>query len=279
MALTEHLRELRNRLLKSIVALAAGAIVGWIFYDWIFGQLITPLERVIPSLVEGEDRNIALTLDSVTAPLFLQLKVALTAGVVLASPVWLYQLWAFIIPGLLVNERRWSLTFFVTAVPLFLGGVALAFVILPKGLQLLLQFTPETVNNFIKVDAYFSLVLRLLLLFGVAFELPIFIVLLNAIGLVSAATLRRWRSGLVFAIFVFAAVATPTGDPVTMLALALPMWLLFELAVLICRGTDRRRRRLSTEPDYEDLDDDEISELDESPTDLSEVGGDRPAGR
>jgi sec-independent protein translocase protein TatC len=187
------------------------------------------------------------------------LRLSILVGIVAASPVWIYQLWSFIVPGLYGHERRWALTVMVTAVPLFLGGVVLCYWLLPKGLSVLLGFTPVGIANIISFTRYFSFVVRLMLVFGFAFLLPVFVVLLNAVGVFSGETLASARRWIIVGVFAFAAVATPTGDPITMLMLAVPMWLLFEIAVVICRVNDRRRARASQEPDYDELADDEMS--------------------
>ena len=229
MTLTAHLKELRNRLLISIGAIVLGSIVGLIYYDPILELLKDPYEKAAAEL----DLEALLTLPGVTAPFTFNLIVALAVGVIVASPIWLYQIWGFITPGLHRHERRWAMIFSVTAGPLFIGGAALAYYVLPVGLRVMLSFTPDGVTNLNDLGAYLQFILRLLLVFGVAFELPVFLVLLNFAGIVSGDRLGRWRRGAIFGIFVFAAVATPTGDPVTMLLLAIPMWLLFEIGVLL----------------------------------------------
>jgi sec-independent protein translocase protein TatC len=273
MTLVEHLRELRSRLVKGVAAVALGAVVGWFLFDPVFALLKEPFLDLARS---NGDLDAKLTLSDITGPFFLRLKIALMLGVIIGSPVWLYQMWAFVVPALHRNERRWSVLFLGTAVPLFLAGVGLAFLVLPKGLGLLIGFTPTDVSNFVQVDRYLSFVVRLTLAFGLAFELPVFVVMLNLAGIVSAAALRRKRSVIVFGVFVFAAVATPTGDPVTMLTLALPMWGLFEGSLVVARLVDRRRARLSPEPDYATLGDDETSSVDPGPSPLDD---DAPADR
>jgi sec-independent protein translocase protein TatC len=163
----------------------------------------------------------------VIEPFTFQLKVAALAGMVLASPVWLYQLWAFVQPGLYSRERRYTYAFMGTALPLFLTGMAGAYVLLPKSFGILLDFTPPDVNNLIPLDQYLSFMIRFLLVFGFAFTMPVFVVLLNAMGVVSSRRLRSWWRPIVFVIFVFTAAATPTPDPFSMLVLALPMVALF----------------------------------------------------
>jgi sec-independent protein translocase protein TatC len=259
MSLAGHLHELRNRIIISVVAISLLAIVGWVFYDPIFSVLADPYRQAAEKLgADGE--TVLLVLDGIAAPLVFQLKISFVVGVVLASPIWLYQIWAFITPGLHTNERKWTFVFVGTATPLFLAGAALAYFVLPKGITLLLGFTPENVTNLNNLSDYLSFIIRMLLVFGLAFELPLFIVLLNFAGLVTGAKLSSWRRGIIFAIFVFAAVGTPTGDPITMLLLAIPMWLLFEAAVFICRVRDRRRQ--SEEPEsYDQWADDEQSPI------------------
>lgn len=255
MTLTAHLRELRNRLLVSVSAVVVGAVVGIVYYNPILELLKDPYEKAAAKL----DLEALLTLSGITAPLTFQLMIGLVVGVIIASPVWLYQIWAFITPGLHQQERRYAVIFSLTAGPLFMAGAALAYIVMPIGMEVLLNFTPENVTNLNDLGQYLQFILRLLLVFGVAFELPVFLVLLNFAGVVTGARLGRWRRGAIFGIFVFSAVATPTGDPITMLLLAVPMWLLFEGAVVICKIHDKRRA--GTESDYDQWADDEQSPL------------------
>ena len=256
MTLGEHLRELRSRLTKALAAVIAGGVVGIVFYDqilgWFIGPFIKAVERLKDQGLEAEI-NFAGIADPFTVPL----QLALLTGIVLAAPVWIYQLWAFVTPGLYRNERRWAAAVVFTAAPLFFAGIVLCYWLMPKGLTLILGLTPEPVSNIVSFSQYFGFVMRLMLVFGVAFLLPVFVVLLNAVGVLTGAALSSTRRWTVLGIFVFAAVATPTADPVTMLMLAVPMWVLFEAAVLVSRFNDRRRaRELGT-----DLDDDEASML------------------
>jgi sec-independent protein translocase protein TatC len=262
MPLMDHLRELRSRLFKGVLAIAIGATVAWFFYDPIIDEIIDPFcvatEQFRAARELGECN---LIVDSVIGPFMLQLQVSIVAGMLLTAPIWLYQLWRFITPGLHRNERRWTLVFLFTSVPLFLAGVALAFFVLPKGLGVLLEFTPERVEPLIKVDIYLRFMIRTMLVFGIGFLIPVVVVLLNLVGILPAATLRRTRAWTVVGIFIFAAVGTPTGDPITMLAVALPMWLLYEGSVLFARGNDKRKRQRSEEPDYDAMDDEEASPI------------------
>jgi sec-independent protein translocase protein TatC len=261
MTLIEHLKELRNRLFFAVVAVVVGSIVAWFFYNDLYHLLTVPARKAIGQLSESQQKNAKIFTSGVTGAFILRTKVSLVAGIIASSPIWLYELWAFIMPGLHRHERRWTLVFVAIAGPLFIGGVALGFWVMPKGLTVMLGFTPDGLANLIDVNSYLNFVLRVLLVFGVAFEIPLFVVLLNLAGIVSGQQLGRWRSWIVMATFVFAAVATPSTDPITMLMLAIPMTLLFLLSEVIARVIDKRRGRGGTEPDYNELDDEEISPL------------------
>ncbi len=261
MALVDHLRELRNRLFFAAVAIIVGTTVAWFFYDQIYALLIHPL-KVTQRQLEGKGLHPRPVLNGFSTAFILQLKVSLVAGLIGTSPVWLYQVWAFIMPGLHRTERKWTLIFVSIAGPLFLAGVALGYYVMPKGLTALLGFTPKDVGNLIPVDQYLNFILRVLLVFGLSFEIPLFVVLLNLAGIVKGRQLARYRSWIVFSTFVFAAVATPSTDPFTMILLALPMVILFLLSEVIARTVDRRRGRNSDEPDYSQLDDDTPSTID-----------------
>jgi sec-independent protein translocase protein TatC len=262
MTLAEHLRELRSRLVKSILAIAAGGVVGLVFYQRIIAAFVGPFRDV----AEAEGLTAEINFGGIADPFVIPLKIALLTGVILASPVWIYQLWAFVTPGLYRNERKWAAAVVLTSVPLFLAGIALCFWLLPRGLAVILGFTPKDVANIVLFSDYLSFVMRLVLVFGVAFLLPVFVVLLNAVGVLSGATLSHTRRWTVLGIFVFAAVATPTGDPITMIMLAGPMWILFETSVLICRFNDRRRAHALES----DLDDDMASPLELEQRDSSD---------
>lgn len=262
MPLREHLRELRRRILISLVAIAVGATVGWVYYTPIFDLISQPIQEVVAQAAAA-GRDVRLVMAGVADAFMLQVKVAVLAGVVLASPVWIYQLWAFVTPGLHPKERRWVYAFAVISVPLFLAGVVLAYFLMPKGLEVLLGFTPQNVGNYLPVDRYLSFFLRMVIVFGIGFLTPVFIVGLNILGILSGKRLASaWRY-IIFGVFVFAAVATPTGDPVTMLLLATPVLLLVGAAVVFSLLNDRRRRRSATEPDYAQFDDDELSPIGE----------------
>lgn len=267
MPLADHLRELRSRLTKSLIAIFVGMVVGWIYYDELFGLIRAPFDAVVAE-AEAAGRDMTLAFTGVADPFVMQLKVAGVAGLLLASPVWLYQLWRFLVPGLKGNERRWGLAFAAVATPMFLSGAYLAYTVMPKGLEILLGFTPEKVENIISVDKYLSFFLRMMVVFGIGFLLPLLVVALNLAGVLSASRLRSWWRWIVMGVVVFAAVATPTGDPFNLMVLALPLLALMGLAWVVTWINDRRRaRRASKEPQW---DDDEISPLDDQPSPIDE---------
>lgn len=258
MTLAAHLRELRSRLVKAILAVVLLGIVGVVFYEQILDVLLEPF--IHAREVQGLDATI--NYESVVSPFTVPLRIGLVTGFVLASPVWIYQLWAFVTPALYRNERKWATAVVAVSVPLFLTGIGLCYLILPRGLEVLLGFTPENVSNIVNFNVYFSFVIRLIIFFGIGFLLPVFVVLLNAVGVLSQETLANARRWIVVGVFVFAALANPSGEPITMLSLAIPMYVLFEIAILVCKFNDRRRgRALGREPA-----DDEASPLDDDVT-------------
>ncbi len=263
MPLTGHLRELRSRLVKSALAIAVGMVAGWIYYDRIFAWLSAPFNSVIEE-ARAQGHEVTLALTGVADPFVLQLQIATVAGLVVSSPIWLYQLWRFITPGLHRHEKRWAVAFVAVAVPLFAAGVLLAYKVLPYGLQILFGFTPENVENIVSVDKYLSFFIRMILIFGAGFLAPLILVALNFAGILTGRKLLSWWRWIILITFLFSAVATPTGDPINLLLLAIPVLVLLALAVVVCLANDRRRRgrrKAAGEIDYAELDDDEISPL------------------
>lgn len=259
MPLMGHLRELRTRIVRALVALVIGTIIALVFYDPILSFLTEPYEDIQPLLRErGIDSELVIT--GVGGALQFQLKISLVVGILLSSPVWLWQIWGFVLPALHRHEKRWALLLTATGAPLFVGGAALAYLILPKAMDVLIGFVPDGVGSLITGAEYFNFIIRMMLVFGVAAEIPLVVVLLNRIGAVSAQQLASARPWTVIGIFVFAAVATPTTDPLTMLFLAVPMVVLYGIAEIITKITDRRRRVLAGR---EELADDEASRLDD----------------
>ena len=259
MALVDHLRELRARLLRVVVFLIVAIVVALFFYDQLFSLIYHPYSEAKAQL--GDKVSTEATINGAGGPLLLQLKLCGIAAIMATSPYWLYQIWAFIVPGLHPHEKRWTRLFAGIAGPLFLAGVAVGYYVLPKGLEVLIGFTPEKLQSLVDFGEYFSFFSRMLLVFGIAFEIPLFVVLLNLAGVLSGRTLANYRPWIVVGTFVFAAIATPSTDPFSMLMLALPMTLLFMLSEIIARFVDRRRRRAS----YDGLADDEASPLEAGP--------------
>jgi sec-independent protein translocase protein TatC len=263
MPLFDHLRELRNRIVKMALALGAGMIVGFIFFNPLWHVIERPLCRTLihghPACLAGSTSQ--LILNSPLDPFYLRVKIAFIVGVILSSPVWLYQVWAFIAPGLYAREKRWGHIFLVTAVPLFLAGNVLAYLSLPRTMHYLLGLTPTGVGNYIQVDLYLSFVMTMLLAFGIAFEVPLLIVMLNLAGILTHERFRKWRRMLIFAMFLVSGIANPSPDPITMLILGGACAALVEVAEFIVWRHDRRKARLNPDP-YAGLADDELSPLD-----------------
>jgi sec-independent protein translocase protein TatC len=260
--LVDHIRELRNRIVKMALALTAGLVVGLIWFNQAWRVIQRPLctahiRGYTGCSQLGVDK---LVLDGPLDSFYLRVKVAFIVGVVLSSPIWLYQIWAFVAPGLYARERRWSYVFLGTAVPLFGLGVALCYLSLGHSIQYMLGLTPQGVSNLIEVDQYMSLVMTMMLAFGLAFEVPLLIIMLNLVGLLTHERFRKWRRTLIFALFVIAGVANPSPDPLTMIILAGTCVALVEAAEFIIWANDRRRARLQPAP-YAGLADDELSAL------------------
>jgi sec-independent protein translocase protein TatC len=244
MPLREHLLELRKRVGRAVLGLLLGGVAGWFLYPTVFQILQAPVTRL------QEDRGllIGLNFGGVLAGFDMQIKVSLFFGVLVSSPWWVYQLWAFITPGLTRRERLVTVGFLAAAVPLFLSGAFLAWYLLPKAVGVLTGFTPEDAFNLISAQEYLTFVMRMVLAFGAGFLLPVIMVALTMVGLVEGRSwLHGWRVAVMLA-FVFGAVATPTGDAISMLVLAIPITILYFAAVAVCLVMDRRRaRRLAAE--------------------------------
>ncbi|MFE7630491.1 twin-arginine translocase subunit TatC [Kocuria sp. NPDC057446] len=239
MALAEHLRELRNRLIKSALATVVGMVGGFFLYIPFMAYITEPLQR----LAAAEGSEASINYSAVGSSFNIMVEVSLVLGLVLASPVWLYQLWAFVTPALHRTERRYAVGFLAAAVPLFLGGIAVAVLTLPTAVYALTAFTPAGGTNFISADVYLRFFLQLILTFGVAFVLPVFLVGLNMLGVLSGRTvLKSWRIVVVL-VMVVSAMAAPGPDPMTMFYLAVPLLTLFFVAVGLCLLLDRRRAR------------------------------------
>jgi sec-independent protein translocase protein TatC len=254
MPLLEHLIEFRNRFLKSIASVAVASIVGWILYDKIINQLAKPVCDLSAARATGSAACGSLYINGVLGPLNLQIKVAILSGIILAAPIWLYQLWAFIAPALHRREKRYTVLFLAAASPFFALGSIIGYLILPITVKVLFGFTPASLTNLVKFDDYLDFVLRMILLFGLAFELPVFLLTFNLIGFLRGSTiLKPWRIW-VFSITFAAAALTPTSDPVTMSILAVPLIVLYFLAGLIALVLDRRRDKRKRAQNLADFD-------------------------
>ncbi len=261
MALSDHFRELRARLIRSALLLVILFLVAIYFYDQLLELVQHPYNEAQQQLKGSGTRTEAVVNDA-TGGLLLQMKLCGVVALIAASPYWLYQIWAFVLPGLHPNEKKYSRMFAAVAGPLFIGGVALGYYVLPKGLQVLISFTPNGVTNLIDFSKYFSFLIRMLLVFGIAMEIPLFVLLLNLAGVVSGQQIGKARPWIVIGTMVFAAVATPSTDPFSMLMLGIPMLILFFLSEIAARILDRVRGRGAHRPDATDQwADDQVSPL------------------
>ena len=275
MPLADHLRELRNRLAKAMLAIIVITVIAAFFYNNIIDFLTKPILNSVGcahtfsemNKTSGDEQCAQITINGLLAPFTLALQVSLMAGVVFASPVWLYQLWAFVAPGLHRHEKKYAYAFVGTGVPLFFAGAFFAYKVLPTTAKVLIGFTPHGVSNLLPLDDLLQLVTRMVVVFGLSFELPLLLVMLNLTGIISGKRMLGWWRGMILGITVFAAVATPSTDPLSMLALAGPIWVLYFGAVMFSLLNDRRRRRR----DDDGLDDDEASHLDLTPEDVGEI--------
>ena len=236
-----HLRELRYRFLVAMAAIIVTTLISLIFQSHLLKLVVWPIQQAVEIFqAKRPDDRVELVTLGVTAGFTLYFRVCFVAGFIAACPVWLYQLWRFIVPALKRPERRAAAQFLGGAIPLFLLGVLMGYLICPRGFAFLISFNPPSVVNLNDVGGFMSFELRILLVFGLAFQLPVLLVSLNKLGLVSGAALGRFRNPAVVLCGVFSAVATPTGDALTMLALMVPMVAMYLIAEVLCRLHDRR---------------------------------------
>ncbi|WP_443077018.1 twin-arginine translocase subunit TatC [Streptomyces sp. SP18CS02] len=270
MPLADHLRELRNRLAKAMLAIIVMTIVAAFYNKQLMDFLAAPVPKCegsgVGATTGGECANIVF--NKLLSPFTTTVKVTLMAGIVLSCPVWLYQLWAFVAPGLHKSEKKYTYVFVAVAVPLFASGAYLAYLIMPVSMKLLLSITPDTASNILELDDVLDFSVRMVLIFGTAFELPLLLIMLNFAGMVTGRRMAGWWRGVVMGVFVFGAIATPTTDPFGMLALAVPIVILYFIAVGIAMLNDRRRARNDLDAE---LDDDEASALDLTPVAVGEI--------
>jgi sec-independent protein translocase protein TatC len=276
MPLMEHIRELRNRVLKALFAVTVAAIAGWYLEKPVFKFITQPycklpasvrngLQPGLPASAQLHGEHCRLIVTGLFDYFFLHLKLAIAIGIIISAPYWMYQLWAFVAPGLHARERRWTYLFAGAVFPLFAVGGTIAYFAMTKGLHFLLGQLPANVAPFISVTSYIGYAMAMLLIFGLAFELPLVMVLLNLAGVLTHQRFAKWRRMIIFLVFAFAAVATPSPDPISMLLLAVPCVLLVEGAEVFAWANDRRRTRRGTL--YPGL----------TPEEISEYGLDEPA--
>ncbi|MFE7776171.1 twin-arginine translocase subunit TatC [Streptomyces sp. NPDC057445] len=270
MPLADHLRELRNRLAKAMLAITITSVIAAFYSQELMELLASPVERCEPGALETGGKCATIVYTNLLSPFTTTVKVVLMAGIIASCPVWLYQLWAFVAPGLHKSEKKYTYVFAAAAVPLFVAGAYLAFLIMPISMKVLLSITPDPAANFLEVDTILDFAVRMVLIFGFSFELPLLLIMLNFAGIVTGRRMAGWWRGVVMGIFVFGAIATPSTDPLGMVALAGPIIVLYFMAVGISLLNDKRRRR--NDPDAE-LDDDEAAALDLTPT---AIGGVEP---
>jgi len=239
MSLWEHLKELKNRLIKSAIGVVIGGIGGWILYDPLLKALAEPVNRI-----SSETGGLAaINFGTIASPFDFKLQMSLLIGAVISSPIWIYQLWAFITPGLTSKERRYTLGYMAAAIPLFLAGIWVGWLVVPQVVHALTQFTPEGSSSVIDARTYIEFVTRMVLMLGLAFLVPVVLVGINMAGIVSGRTiLKAWRI-TVFLVFVLAAIAAPGADAISMFMLAGPLLALFFAAIGICIMNDKRRER------------------------------------
>lgn len=251
MSLGAHLVELRNRLIISAIAIVLGMVAGWLLADWVWKMLQLPLEQL-----GKEGRKALIQFTDVSSGFDTHVQIALFFGVLISSPVWLYQIWAFVVPGLKRNEKWYAIGFLGTAVPLFLLGVYVGWSILPNIVRVMASFQPETAAFNMEARTYLDFTVKLLLAVGVGFVMPVFLVLLNFIGVLRGMSiLKSWRIAII-TIIVFAAIATPATELVSMFLLAVPIVVLYfaaaGIAILHDRRVDRRRARELAEYELDD---------------------------
>ena len=274
MTLIGHLRELRNRIGIALLFVLIGTAVAFWWYEHGLGDFIrAPYCNLDQDLRYNDaDGRCGLLVTDVFGGALIRLKISFIAGIVLSAPFWLYQIWAFITPGLKKSEKRYGVSFVAVSTLLFALGAALAYLSLSAGLKLLLGLAGDGVVVALTAQDYIGFVISLLLAFGVSFELPLIAVVLNLVGVLSYAVLSKARRWIYFLTIVFAAFITPTQDPFTMLLMAGPMCVLFEIAIQIARVVDRRRGRRAVDEGLAGLDDDEASPAIEGPSPLDGPG-------
>ncbi len=280
MSLMEHLYELRKRLFWAALGLFLGTVIGFVWYTLAIpalhipnlGDILTRPYCRVPAnkRLDVPGHACALLATDVFSPLQIRLKAAFMIGAVLSCPVWLSQLWGFITPALYDKERKFARIFVSSAAVLFAGGAVLAYYVISEGLTVLLGFAGSGVVSGLDPSKYFQFLMAMLIIFGVSFELPLLLIMLNVIGMIKGAQLARARRYSIFGIVVFAALVVPGNDPITMSALALSLTLLYEVAVQVTKVHDKRKATRTVAEGLADLSDDEASP---APTTAGQHGG------
>lgn len=236
MSLGEHLVELRKRIVIIAIAIAIGSIAGWFMSEWIW----IALEQPVKQIAESQQRPAEIVFPTITGAFDLRLQLAIYAGIIITSPIWLYQVFAYFVPALTRTERKYVFGFFFTAVPLFFIGCAIGWMLLPHMVELLTSFVPSGSASYLDATYYFQFIVKLMLAIGIAFVVPVFLVMFNFIGLISAASIiKHWRIAAVV-ILLFTAIATPAADVISMFLLAIPMVILYFAAWFVAVVHDRR---------------------------------------
>jgi sec-independent protein translocase protein TatC len=263
MPLLEHIRELRTRMLKALLVVAIGAVVGWFLYPLVWHFIEGPYckLKLSPAIQLPGSKGCTLYVTGVFDAFFIRLKLAIVTGAIISSPIWLYQLWAFLAPGLYARERRYAYFFAGSAVPLFAIGATFAYFAMTRGLHFLLDLLPTGTKVLLSIDTYLSYAGAMLTIFAIAFEIPLAFVLLNIAGLLTHERFRKWRRMIIFGVFAFAAVLTPSPDPISMLLLAVPCMALVELSEVFAFFNDRRRARALAANPFPGLTPEEVAEF------------------
>ncbi len=244
MSLGAHLIELRKRLFISAIAIVLGMVAGWVLTDlFVWDAIQEPVVRV----AEAQGTDTAIVFPTISSAFDLRLQIAFTLGLVISAPVWLYQIFAFLVPGLSTRERKFTFAFFATAIPLFFAGCAAGWFVLPNIVKLMTSFVPGDALSLLTAKEYIDFVLKLVVAIGIAFVVPVFIVLLNFAGVISAAAIiKSWRVAILV-IVLFTAIATPSADVISMFMLAIPMIALYFAAWFIASLHDKRVERRNRE--------------------------------
>ncbi|HZM31632.1 MAG TPA: twin-arginine translocase subunit TatC [Acidimicrobiales bacterium] len=246
MTLVEHLTELRKRLVICVLAVAVGMVVAFIAYPWIIDFLLHPYKQLVESRPESSITGGQLLQTDPLEGFGVRMKTSAYSGIALAMPILLWQVWKFVTPGLYDHEKRWAVPFVASALVLFVLGAMLAYFTLPRALDFLVSIAGDDFVSAFQASKYFQLVTYMMLAFGIGFEFPIVLIFLQLAGIVDAGMLRRARRFAIVGICILVAVITPSGDPISMLMLSVPMVVFYEAAILIGSFLTRRRRTEAT---------------------------------